>query len=156
MDYKINNLKIEQLNEVLDLVKSVFDEFEAPYYSEYGIENFYKFANFDNLKKMLQENLKILVAKYNDKIIGMVAYKDYSHISMLFVDKEYHHKGIAKELTLKMIDDCIQNNKKVVNITVNSSPYAIGFYQKLNFKEVSEEQEVDGIKFTPMIKNIVK
>ena len=75
---------------------------------------------------------------------------------MLFVDKEYHHKGIAKELTLKMIDDCIQNNKKVVNITVNSSPYAIGFYQKLNFKEVSEEQEVDGIKFTPMIKNIVK
>ena len=80
MDYKINNLKIEQLNEVLDLVKSVFDEFEAPYYSEYGIENFYKFANFDNLKKMLQENLKILVAKYNDKIIGMVAYRDYSHI----------------------------------------------------------------------------
>jgi ribosomal protein S18 acetylase RimI-like enzyme len=154
MDYKIDVLKMEQLKETLDLVKSVFDEFEGPYYSEYGVENFYKFANYDNLKQMLKENLKILVAKYNDKIIGMIAYRDYSHISMLFVNKDYHYKGIARELVSKMIDDSLQNNEELKSITVNSSPYAIGFYEKIGFIKKTEEQEVDGIKFTPMLKNI--
>lgn len=154
MNYEIRNIKTKELEETLNLVKSVFDEFEAPYYSEYGTENFYKFANHENLEKMLKENLRILVAKCDDKIIGMIAYRDYSHISMLFVDKKYHHNGIEKELTLKMISDCKQNNKELLNVTVNSSPYAVGFYEKLGFVKQDEEKEVDGIKFTPMKKII--
>ena len=43
MNYEIRNLKIEELQETLNLVKRVFDEFEAPYYSQEGVESFYKF-----------------------------------------------------------------------------------------------------------------
>jgi predicted GNAT family N-acyltransferase len=38
--------------------------------------------------------------------------------------------------------------------TVNSSPYAVEFYEKRGFEKVSEEQLKDGIRFTPMKQEI--
>ena len=87
MQYKFEKIKIEELEETLSLVKRVFDEYEGPYYSEEGIENFYKFASYNNLKELLKRNMQIIVVKDKNKIIGMIAFRDNSHISMLFVDK---------------------------------------------------------------------
>lgn len=150
MPYIFEKIKIEELEETLHLVKKVFDEFEAPYYSKEGIENFYKFANYDNVMSLLTKNVKIIVTKHNAKIIGMIAFRDNSHISMLFVDKNYHKQGIASKLFKMSKLYCRENNKELQAITVNSSPYAVGFYQKLGFKETNKEQIVDGIRFTPM------
>ena len=33
--------------------------------------------------------IRRVLAKDIDRIVGMVAFRDYSHISMLFVDKNY-------------------------------------------------------------------
>lgn len=150
MDWNIETIKIDELKETLELVKRVFDEFEAPYYSQEGIENFYKFIDFDNMKKVLNENYKMYVAKKENEIIGMIAFRDNSHIALLFVDKEYHKKGIARKLFEKVKKYCIENNKNLEIITVNSSPYGVGFYEKVGFIKTSEEQIVDGIRFTPM------
>ena len=35
-------------------------------------------------------------------------------------------------------------------MTVNSSRYAVGFYEKLGFIPLDKEQIANGIKFTPM------
>lgn len=156
MKYEIKPLNKEELKETLELVKNVFDEFEAPDYTNLGIESFYEFANYENVSDMLGKTLKILVAKYNKKIVGMIAYRDYSHIAMLFVEKKYHYNGIAKNLVLNLIDDCKKQNKNLEYITVNSSPYAVEFYQKMGFKKLEDEKEVDGIRFTPMRYKIVK
>ena len=40
--------------------------------------------------------------------------------------------------------------KGITHVTVNASPYAVGFYHKIGFMDVSEEIEKDGIRFTPM------
>ena len=156
MKYIIKNMKKENLKETLDVVKTVFDEFEAPTYSDIGIESFYKFASYENINKMLDKNIKILVAEYNKKIIGMIAYRDFSHIAMLFVLKKYHYNGIATSLVLNMIDDCKENNKNLEVITVNSSPYAVEFYKKMGFVKTENEKEEDGIKFVPMSKKIIQ
>ena len=37
-----------------------------------------------------------------------------------------------------------------MQITVNSSSYAVKFYESLGFSKTSEEQETDGLKYTPM------
>ena len=37
-----------------------------------------------------------------------------------------------------------------MKITVNSSSYAVKFYESLGFSKTSEEQETDGLKYTPM------
>ena len=104
----IEEIKLDNLKNTLYLVEKVFNEFEAPDYSKEGIENFYKFANYNNIKESLNRNLKILIAKDEEKIIGMIAFRDYSHISMLFVDKEYHRKGIGARLVEEAKTDRLQ------------------------------------------------
>ena len=150
MQYTFEKMKIEELEETLSLVKRVFDEFEATYYCQEGIENFYKFASYNNLKELLKRNMQIIVAKNKNKIIGMIAFRDNSHIAMLFVDKNYHKQGIASNLVKMAKFQCRENNMELQTITVNSSPYAVGFYHKLGFVDTNSEQLVDGIRFTPM------
>ncbi len=149
MNILIDEMQLDELGNILNLVKRVFDEFEAPYYSRKGIENFYKFTNYDNLILNLDKNMKIFVAKDGNAIVGMIAIRDYSHISMLFVDKNYHRKGIASRLVDEAKYYC-RKNSKINNITVNSSPYAVEFYHKKGFNNIAAEQIVDGITFIPM------
>lgn len=150
MDYIIEEIKIDDIQNTLYLVEKIFNEFEAPDYSSEGIENFYKFANYNNIKENLNKNLKILIAKDEQRIIGMIAFRDYCHINMLFVDKEYHKKGVATTLVDSAKKYCKFNNKELEYITVNSSPYAVEFYHKLGFECTDSERTIDGIRFTPM------
>ena len=39
MQYIIEKMQLEELTETLELVKEVFNEFEAPCYNKEGIEN---------------------------------------------------------------------------------------------------------------------
>lgn len=39
---------------------------------------------------------------------------------------------------------------KIVALTLNSSPYGLPFYLAIGFIPVAEEQEMGGIRFTPM------
>ncbi len=147
MIYGYRELQMEDLEETLKLVEKTFNEFEAPYYSEDGVNNFYKFANYENLKKQLDNNLKMMVATDYKKIIGIIAIKNNSHIAMLFVDKEYQKQGIGKKLIRVAKGEYNLNNE---DLTVNSSPYAVEFYKKIGFEKIEDEKEVDGIKFVPM------
>ena len=150
MDYVLEEMKLNELRKTMELVKRVFDEFEAPYYTKEGVENFYKFANYDNIKQQLNKGIIIFIVRHNEKIIGMIGIRDYSHIVLLFVDKNYHRKGIATRLLEKAKSCCRQNNKDIEFITVNSSPYGINFYHATGFEDTDVEIEVDGIRFTPM------
>ena len=59
---------------------------------------------------------------------------------------QYHRKGVGT----KMFDYLLENYKGNI-ITVNSSPYGLGFYKKLRFVPTEEEKTINGIRFTPMI-----
>ena len=152
LEYQIEELKLENLEEALKVIKDTFMKFEAPDYSDKGIENFFKFANYESIKEMLNKNMKMYVAKVNEKIVAVIGYRDNSHINLLFVLEEYQHNGIARNLFNLVIDNCKNENTK--KVTVNSSPYAHNVYLKFGFIYDSEMKEVDGIKFYPMHKEI--
>lgn len=147
-EYKIEELKLENLEEAINVIKSTFLKFIAPDYSNEGVENFFKFANYDTIKESISRNMKIYVAKEKGKIIGVIGYRDNSHINLLFVLEEYHHKGIARALYNLVIKNLKSDNVK--RITVNSSPYAHDIYLKLGFVDDEKMREEDGIKFYPM------
>lgn len=147
MKYGYRKLQIEDLEEALELVKNTFNKFEATDYSEAGIKSFYKFVNYENIKRQLNDNLKMMVATDYKKIIGVIAIRDDSHIAMLFVDKNYHNQGVGKSLIREAKGEYNLNN---TDLTVNSSPYAVEFYEKIGFKKQDDEKEIDGIKFIPM------
>ena len=152
INYEIKELKLEELQDALNVIKTTFLKFEALDYSEEGINNFFKFANYETIKENLNKNMKMYVAKSYNKIIGVIGYRDNSHINLLFVLEEYQRNGIAKALHNLVINNCKKTNTKI--ITVNSSPYAHNIYQKLGFIDDDKMQEIDGIKFYPMHKEI--
>ena len=152
LDFKIEELKLENLEEAIRVIETTFLKFEAPDYSKEGIENFFKFANYETIKENLKRNMKMYVAKVNEKIVGVIGYRDNSHINLLFVLEEYQHNGIAKALYNLVLENCKNANTK--RMTVNSSPYAHNVYLKFGFIDDNQIQEVDGIKFYQMHKEI--
>ena len=150
--YKIEELKLEDLKEAIKVIEITFMKFEVLDYSKEGIENFFKFANYETIKEKLNKNMKMYVTKVNEKIVGVIGYRDNSHINLLFVLEEYQHNGIARALFNLVIENC--KRESVKKLTVNSSPYAHEVYIKFGFMDDNQMQEVDGIKFYPMYKEI--
>lgn len=145
----IIKLCYKDVKAAMELVHRVFMEFEAPEYSEDGIKEFEKFIEFNSVIKMMDNGeLSILGAKDHGVLKGIVANRG-NHISLLFVDKEYHRKGIARELFHVLVEELKGKGSK--DITVNSSPYAVDIYRKLGFNAKDTEQVFNGIRFTPMI-----
>ena len=82
-----------------------------------------------------------------DKLVGVAATKsEGGHISLFFVDKNYHRQGLGRQLFETILNNCISET-----ITVNSSPYAVEIYKKLKFTVISEEKTRNGIRFIPML-----
>lgn len=146
---KINNNQLE-LTEALQLVWRTFLEFEASEYSAEGVQAFKEFIAFTNISEKLEHEDLVIWGYYEkDQLVGVIAVREANHISLLFVEKEQHHKGIARALYTTAVDYCFKqhHNKR---ITVNSSPYAVEVYKRLGFSAVGNEETVNGIRFTPM------
>ncbi len=147
------------ISEAMKLVWEVFAEFEAPDYSEVGIQEFRRFIELEAVKdRVSRDELKIWACFDEGNIIGVIASKPLTHISLLFVDKRYHRKGIARSLlytVLEYFNEIVCGREwlestKMSELSVNSSPYAVEIYQKLGFVETDKERTVNGIRFTPM------
>ncbi|TYQ12785.1 UNVERIFIED_CONTAM: N-acetylglutamate synthase-like GNAT family acetyltransferase [Acetivibrio alkalicellulosi] len=149
MDYR--EIKSDNLYESLNLVWRVFSEFVAPDFSEEGIETFRNFIKLEEIKKLLDDgNFFMMGCYHHERIVGVLALKNYCHISLFFVDKEYHKRGIAKQLFIKALKHCLNKNPQTKEITVYSSPYAVEIYKKLDFKVTGDKTILNGITFIPM------
>ncbi len=152
----IKEIKSNDLAQALDLVNNVFSEFVAIEYSEEGKNTFNDYLKHkdEEMAQGLKTGHKKMWGYYQDnKIVGVISIRDVSHISLLFVDKKYHRKGIAKQLFNVLLEDTIKQSK-TDKITVNSSPYAVEVYEHLGFEKTGEKQEKDGIIFVPMMRLI--
>ena len=120
-----------------------FLEYEAPDYSEEGIEEFKK-----SISDMNWVNAREFYGAFNkNQLLGVIATKDISHIALFFIDGKYQKQGIGRKLYNKVE---LLNNKGY--FTVNSSPYAHEIYKHLRFIDTDVEQCINGLRFYPMKK----
>ena len=139
----------------MKLAWDTFVRFDAPDFSQEGINNFRNFVNDDMLRKMLLAgHYQLFVSVDSAKIVGMLSLREKKHISLLFVDEYYHHHGIASAL-IAFVKRYAATEEGVEKLTVNASPYAIGFYHKRGFKDADVETVSDGIRYTPMELSLV-
>ena len=75
------------MRDALDLVWKVFLEYEAPDYTEEGIQEFKSCIDDESWIK----DRAFYGAFEDDKILGVIATKDITHIALFFVFV-YHHK----------------------------------------------------------------
>jgi GNAT superfamily N-acetyltransferase len=139
---EIRKITKAELPEAMALVWQVFLEFEAPEYSQEGVDEFKRFIDGETVEM----TVNMYGAFHNNGLLGVIATRNEgSHIALFFVKKEYHNKGIGRKL-FKTILPLTESSF----ITVNSSPYAVRIYRKLGFAETDAEQLTNGIRYVPM------
>lgn len=154
----IRKITSSEVESAMNLALEVFMEFETPDYDSSGVETFKKdiVENPDFLEKARQGVCPIYGAFDGNKIVSLIGMRsNKTHINMVFTKKEYHRKGIATAIFNYLLNDVKNENPSLEALTLNSSPYGVPFYLVLGFMPLSEEQEINGIKFTPM-KYVVK
>lgn len=144
---EIRRILKEEMEEALDLVWKVFLEYEAPDYTEEGIMKFKR--TIDDVSWV--DSRDFYGAYDNNKILGVIATKDNSHIALFFVDGKCHKQGIGRKLYNKV--ESLNNNGF---FTVNSSPYAHEVYKHLGFMDTEIEKCINGLRFYPMKKVLKK
>ena len=91
----------------------------------------------------------MFVAMHDSRLIGLITIRNESHVSLLFVDEIYQKKGVGRAL-MKYLCNYLLSEAGINRITVNSSPYGVGFYHRMGFRDLGPEAENDGIRYTPM------
>lgn len=138
----IQQLPDDNIADAIELIWNCFLEFVAPDYSSEGAQTF---KNYIYDKEQI-DKLQFMAAFDDSELIGVLA-ADFNtnNICLFFVKNKYHKQGIGRALFNNFLLNTDANR-----ITVNSSPYAVGFYHRLGFKDTTSEQVSDGIRFTPM------
>jgi len=149
----IRKITSNEVESAMSLALEVFMQFEAPDYHSSGVETFKRdiVENDDFLEKARQGVCPIYGAFDGDKIVALIGMRsNKTHINLVFTKKEYHRKGIATAIFNYLLNDVKNENPSLEELTLNSSPYGLPFYLALGFVPLSDEQEINGIRFTPM------
>ena len=148
-DYAIRPISPQTLDEAMRLVWRTFQEFEAPDYGPKGLETFHAFLQSPETRANFESGQnRILGCFSHGKIIGVTAMRSATHISLMFVAKEYHRQGVGRALLQALFSLC--RAQGIEELTLNASPYGLGFYHKIGFIATGAEREEDGIRYTPM------
>ncbi len=138
--------------EAIEIVAHVFNEFVAPGYSNEGVAEFFKYACPDALAERCRTGHIVVLARHNNRPVGILELREYRHICFLFVYKEYQGKGVGKTLVRQAVDLCLAKHPHLQKLTVNASPNSLNAYKKMGFSPDAPEQCSNGIRFTPMSK----
>ena len=157
-DIVIRRITYDEVESAMDLALEVFMEFEAPDYGPEGVETFKRdiVENPEYLEGARQGLCPIYGAFDGNKLVALMGMRSSrTHINLVFTKKEYHRRGIARAIFHYLLQDILAENPTLDALTLNSSPYGFPFYLALGFIPLIEEQEINGIRFTPM-KYIIK
>lgn len=133
------------------LILASFDEFIGPdYEGEEGIAEFRRFAAPEALTARAAGDHLVRVATVDGALAGMIEIREHNHVALLFVDKAYQRRGLARGLLEAALADARAVDPDVERVTVNSSRYGVAAYEKLGFRQTGPERSVNGIVFIPM------
>lgn len=101
----------------------------------------------EDIKQLNEQDYEvILVALYNGKVIGSIAYEEVNHevaeLRRVYVYQEHRGKGISKKLYDSIVNIIKENNyKKILVRTMEGFASGLRFYYKNNFELKEAEGE---------------
>jgi GNAT superfamily N-acetyltransferase len=154
-NFKFIELPIERLAEASDLMKRVYIKFNDKDGTEESRKAFIEITSPKMFTKCIKArdngsksfNMWICIDEDTDKIVGVLsAYEE--RLDCLFVDGDYHNRGIAQRLFKIMLEYFNPDE-----VEVYASLYAAEFYRKLGFVGNDEQAINYGTKVIMMIYN---
>ena len=144
-------MKPADVEQVSDLVRSAFDEFIGPDYTEQGVAEFHRYADPEAFRERVRGGSHfVMVAEVGGRLAGITEIRDCNHVALLFVGKQFHRRGIAGALFDRALQQARVTRPDVERVTMNSSRYGVAAYEKLGFRQTGPERSVNGIVFVPM------
>lgn len=141
-EIRIRKLTPAGIPEALRLVWNVFLEEVAPDYCEQGVRTFRNFLGSEEIIG----GLTVYGAYSGNTLAGVAATgSDGNHLSLFFTDSRFQRRGVGRKLF-----ETVLRSSASGSLTVNSSPYAAGFYRRLGFADAGPEQLKNGIRYIPM------
>lgn len=142
MQIKIRPLQKEEQADAVRLSLDTFMECGKNDYDENGLEVFKSFIHDED--KIAE--LSFIGAFHGERLVGVLAFRrENKHISLFFVHPDYHRKGIGRKLFGTLAEE---EGHSVM--TVNSSTYAVPFYESLGFTKSGAAQSYHGLVSVPM------
>lgn len=83
------------------------------------------------------------------QLMGVIAVRHGTHLFHLFVGQRFQRGGVARALW-SHVKEAYGWPSATVATTVNSTPSALSFYQRMGFHTVGARVETKGIAYVPM------
>ncbi len=145
----ISPLPPVRIAQAVELVRRVFLEFAASGFSEEGVQEFFRYIDPEALRDRLRMgDLALWACDHGEALAGVAGFEPRGHVCLLFVDKRFQRRGIAKALLKTGLAAFPPN--AFPSISVNASAYAVPAYARMGFAPTGPEQTVRGIRFIPM------
>ncbi len=152
--YEVRWARADEWKPAMVMIWKTFLKYEGSDYSQEGIRNFFEFITDDGLyRSFLEGRYQMMVALDDGRVIGAGSLRNSNHLSLLFVDEDYHRRGVGRTI-MDCLCDYLKREMGERSMSLQASPYAVHFYQKLGFHIVKPEQEISGIRVTAMEKRL--
>lgn len=152
MLYEVRWARESEWAPAMKMIWKTFLKFEGKDYTQEGIKNFFDFITDDDLYvAFLKGTYRMMVAVSGETVIGAGSIRNRNHLSLLFVDEEYHHMGVGSAI-LTGLCDYLRTEAGERYMSLKAAPYAVNFYRKQGFRTVKPEEEYSGIRVTAMEK----
>ena len=147
-EFEISTATIKNAAEISQLIAPLVKEFISDEFTSDAEKIMLDSMSPSAISKYIIEGFEYFLAYSKaspSTLAGVLAVRDKTHIYHLFVAKAFHKQGVAQRLWRHYLA-----KSDVETFTVNSSRYAVDFYQKLGFQRDNGLLEKNGITCYPM------
>lgn len=155
---KFRKFKKRDIRQIAKIKNYVFSSFnKSEYFERNAVERYLSYTALTKSNKELIEVFNIskdtifYVAEENNKIKGYINGRK-NKIGNLFVFGVEHKKGIGRKLVELFEKESKKQNSH--GIKINSSIYAIPFYEKMGYKKTTGIKNMSGLRVQPMKKRL--
>ena len=122
-----------------------FEDSIRPCYEPEGCQAFLAYILPDAIAARQSDGCSAVVAEWENELIGVLELREFSHISMFFVDPEFQCGGIGRRLLTRAVTLIRKARPELAELTVFAAPRAVEAYRHLGFTADGPETAESGV-----------